>query len=65
MQGSRAKESGGGTQASGGQGELEEGGGRTLYSGNYSGQQPAGLASGQCVYCVLQYFIKMRALLHY
>lgn len=50
MQGGRAKESGGGAQAGGGKGELEEGGGWTLYSGHHSGQQSTGFASGQCAY---------------
>lgn len=46
----RTKESGGGAQADGGKGELEEGGGWTLYSGHHSGQQPTGVTSGQCIY---------------
>lgn len=50
MPGGRTKEGGGGAQAGGGKGELEEGGGWTLYSGHHSGQQPTGVASGQCAY---------------
>lgn len=48
MQGGGAKESGSGAETGGGKGELEEGGGRTLYFGHHSGQQPTGIAAGQC-----------------